>query len=38
MLIVVYRLDDKPVVPREVEERTRLAGGAKFGKDVLGGE
>lgn len=32
------RLDDEPVVAREVEERPRFARRAEFGEDVFGGE
>lgn len=35
---MMNRLDDEPVVTREVEERARLARRAEFGEDVLGSE
>ncbi len=38
MFGVVYGLDDEPIVPREVEERPRLAWRAEFREDVLGRE
>ena len=38
VLAVVDRLDDEPVVAREVEERSRLARRAKLREDVLGRE
>lgn len=38
MFGMMNRLDDEPVVTREVEERARLARRAEFGEDVLGGE
>lgn len=38
VLVVVDRLDDEPVVPREVEERSGLARRPKFRQDVFGSE
>ena len=38
MLRVVDRLNDEPVVAREVKERSRLARRAKFRQDILGGK
>jgi hypothetical protein len=38
VLRVANRLDDEPVVSREVEERARLARRAELREDVLGGE
>ena len=38
VLVVVDRLDDEAVVPREIKERAGFARGAEFGEDVFGGE
>ena len=38
VLRVVYGLDDKPVVAREVEKRAGLPGRAELGEDVFRGE
>ena len=35
VFVVVYRLDDEPVVTREIKERAGLSGGTELRENVL---